>query len=369
MSLNKQETTSPALIIGEIGVNHNGDLDTAIRLVDAAADAGADLVKFQTFNTMQIVTRSARKAEYQIRNMGGEDNNQMAMLQALELDQPSHRVLIEHCQARQVGFLSTPFDFDSAKFLIDELGLKQIKVGSGDMSNAPHLLFLAQRGVDVILSTGMATMHETSIAMGALAFGYLGRKDKPSPAAFIESLTDPRGCELLARKTTVMHCTSNYPAPFDEINLAVMETLRKEYPCQIGFSDHSEGYAVAVAAVALGARMLEKHLTLDRKQPGPDHWASIEPSTFRDMVQAIREVERAVGSPDKIPTASEIATKAVARKSLVAATSIPAGEAFNESNLAIKRPGTGMAPELFWGLLGRKASRDYEPDDLISEPE
>lgn len=359
---------APIVVIAEIGVNHNGSLPAALELVDAAAGAGADLVKFQTFKSDKLVTKKARQAAYQTRNLGdaAHDGGQLEMLRALELDDDAHRQVAAHAAARGVGFLSTPFDADSTDFLIDGMGLTQIKVGSGDMTNAPHLLHLARRGVDVILSSGMATMEEVARALGCLAFGYLGGAE-PGADAFLRALDDPQGRERLARKVTLLHCTSNYPTPLDEINLAVMDSFRAVFPCPVGFSDHSEGIAVAIGAVARGACMIEKHFTLDRTLPGPDHRASIEPADFAAMVAGIRAVERAIGDPRKLPTASEMDTMAVARKSLVASAPIAAGEAFSAANLGVKRPGGGLSPEAYWSLLGRAASRAYAPDDLIEE--
>lgn len=355
------------VVIAEIGVNHNGSLDKAIELVDAAADAGADLVKFQTFRADKLVTPSARQAAYQQRNLGSSGNDgQLAMLRALELDDDAHLTIAAHAKRRGVGFLSTPFDPDSTDFLIDRMGLDQIKVGSGDMTNAPHLLHLARRGVSVILSTGMATMDEVKRALGCLALGYIGGEN-PGPDAFLAALDSPEGQDALRRKVLMLHCTSNYPAPFPEINLAVMDTYARLFPCRIGFSDHSEGIFVAVAAVARGAVMIEKHFTLDRTLPGPDHRASIEPAAFAEMVRGIREVEQAIGTSEKVPTPSEIDTMSVARKSLIATAAIAAGEVFGAHNLGVKRPGGGMAPELYWSLLGRKASRSYAADELLQE--
>jgi N-acetylneuraminate synthase len=352
-------------IIAEAGVNHNGDVDLALRLIDAAADAGADMVKFQTFKTTKAVTASAKRAEYQVRNTGLDDG-QIAMLQALELDEAAHRHLIARCKARGLAFLSTPFDDESTDLLTLTLGLQLVKVGSGELTNGPHLLRLARRGLDVILSTGMATLAEVEEALGVLSFGYTGDGD-PGAAAFAAALASPAGRAALTQRVTLLHCTSNYPAPTAEINLAVMDTFRARFPLRVGFSDHSDGIAVPIAAVGRGALMIEKHLTLDRGLPGPDHVASIEPPVFAEMVRAIREVELAIGAPEKRPTPSEFKTMAVARKSLVAARAIQAGEAFSPENLAAKRPGDGMAPNLLWELLGRPASRAYARDELIAE--
>ena len=352
-------------VIAEAGVNHNGSTDLALRLVDAAADAGADIVKFQTFKADKLVTANAPRAEYQARNTGVADDQQ-SMLRGLELDAAAHRRIVNHCKARGIVFLSTPFDDESTDLLTETLGLRLVKVGSGDMTNGPHLLRLAWRGLDIILSTGMATMDEVAEALGVIAYGYSGGQT-PARAAFAEALARPDLRHMLARKVTLLHCTSNYPAPADEINLAVMDSFRAAYPLPVGFSDHSDGIAIAIAAVGRGAVMIEKHLTLDRKLPGPDHVASIEPADFARMVLAIREVERAIGSPVKTPTPSERKTMPVARKSIVAARRITAGETFTMENLAIKRPGTGLGPNVLWDLFGKHAPRDFALDESVTE--
>lgn len=356
---------SAVTVIAEAGVNHNGKLDIALALVDAAADAGADVVKFQTFRADQLVTPSAGKADYQIRNTG-EANSQLEMLKALELDEAAHRRLIAHCAARGVAFLSTPFDFLSLGLLTDGLGLKQLKVGSGDLTNAPILLEMARRGSAVILSTGMATMDEIAELLGVLAFGYAGGKE-PGRAAFRAALASAEGKAALASSVTLLHCTSDYPATPDEINLKAMDTLAQAFGLPVGFSDHSEGIAIAIAAVGRGAVMIEKHLTLDRSMPGPDHVASIEPGDFKAMVSGIRLVERALGDGRKVPMPSELKTIPVARKSLVARGQIRRGECFSPDTLTVKRPGTGVSPVLYWEYIGRAATRDYQAEDVISE--
>jgi N-acetylneuraminate synthase len=352
-------------IIAEAGVNHNGRLDLALALVDAAADAGADVVKFQTFRADQLVTPTAGKADYQIRNTG-EANSQLEMLKALELDDAAHRQLIAHCGRRGVAFLSTPFDPLSLGLLTDGLGLKQLKVGSGDLTNAPILLDMARRGSAVILSTGMATMEEIAESLGVLAFGYTGG-EQPSRAAFRAAFASEQGRAALGRYVTLLHCTSDYPAIPDEINLKAMDTLVAAFGLPVGFSDHSEGIAIAIAAVGRGAVVIEKHLTLDRAMPGPDHVASIEPADFKAMVSGIRLVERALGDGRKVPMPSELKTIPIARKSLVARRQIKRGERFSLDTLTVKRPGTGVSPVLYWEYLGRAATRDYQAEDVISE--
>jgi N-acetylneuraminate synthase len=356
---------SAVTVIAEAGVNHNGQLEIALALVDAAADAGADVVKFQTFRADQLVTPSAGKADYQIRNTG-EASSQLEMLKALELDDAAHRRLIAHCAARGVAFLSTPFDFLSLGLLTDGLGLKQLKVGSGDLTNAPILLEMARRGRAVILSTGMATMDEIAESLGVLAFGYAGGKE-PGRAAFGAAFASTEGKAALAGNVTLLHCTSDYPAIPDEINLKAMDTLAHTFGLPVGFSDHSEGIAIAIAAVGRGAVMIEKHLTLDRGMSGPDHVASIEPGDFKAMVSGIRLVERALGDGRKVPMPSELKTIPVARKSLVARSQIRRGEPFSADTLTVKRPGTGISPVFYWEYIGRAATRDYQAEDVISE--
>lgn len=352
-------------VIAEAGVNHNGRLDLALALVDAAADAGADVVKFQTFRADQLVTPSASKADYQIRNTG-EANSQLEMLKALELDDAAHRKLIAHCARRGVAFLSTPFDILSLGLLTDGLGLTQLKVGSGDLTNAPILLEMARRGRAVILSTGMATMDEIAESLGVLAFGYTGGAE-PGRSAFAAAFASTEGKAALQRNVTLLHCTSDYPAIPDEINLKAMDTLAQAFNLPVGFSDHSEGIAIAIAAVGRGAVMIEKHLTLDRGMAGPDHVASIEPADFKAMVSGIRLVERALGDGRKVPMPSELKTIPVARKSLVARRQIRRGERFSPETLTVKRPGTGLSPVLYWEYIGRTATRDYQAEDVISE--
>jgi N-acetylneuraminate synthase len=353
-------------IIAEAGVNHNGRLDLALALVDAAADAGADIVKFQTFRADQLVTPTASKADYQIRNTG-EANSQLEMLKALELDEAAHRQLIAHCAKRGVAFLSTPFDPISLGLLTDGLGLRQLKVGSGDLTNAPILLEMARRRSAVILSTGMATLDEIAESLGVLAFGYAGG-EQPSRAAFHAAFASEQGRAALRRNVTLLHCTSDYPAIPDEINLKAMDTLSATFELPVGFSDHSEGIAIAIAAVGRGAVVIEKHLTLDRAMPGPDHVASIEPADFKAMVSGIRLVERALGDGRKVPMPSELKTIPIARKSLVAQRPIKRGERFSPDTLTVKRPGTGVSPVHYWEYLGRTATRDYQAEDVISEP-
>lgn len=327
-------------IIAEAGVNHNGDLDLAKRLIGAAAEAGADLVKFQTFAADRLVTRAAAKAEYQISSTGAGES-QHEMLRRLELTLEDHRILIDHCKSSHVGFLSTGFDVESVDLLV-QLGLEFIKVPSGEITNLPYLRHVGGLGRQVILSTGMATLDEVGSAIEVLERAGTSRKHM-----------------------TVLHCTTEYPAPMVDVNLRAMLTIRDAFGVAVGYSDHTSGIEVATAAVALGATVIEKHFTLDRNLPGPDHKASLEPDGLKTMVAAIRNVETAFGDGIKRPSPSEVKNRPIVRKSLVAAKPIRKGEAFTADNLAAKRPGTGISPMRWDEMLGREATRNYVADELI----
>ncbi len=350
-------------IIAEAGVNHNGSLDMAKKLIEAAANAGADAVKFQTFKAEKLVTRSASKAEYQTRTTDAA-KSQFEMIRELELDEAAHHVLIEHCRACGIEFVSTPFDEDSVDLLAKRFDLPRLKIPSGEINNAPLLLKIARTGKPVILSSGMSTLGEIEDALGVLAFGYSGN-GSPSLAAFRAVYCSVEGQAALRSKVTLLHCTTEYPAPLDDVNLRAMETISAAFGLPVGFSDHTEGIYVSIAAAALGATVIEKHFTMDRNLPGPDHKASIEPVELRELVRSIRQVERALGSSLKIPAPSEVKNMSVARKSIVSARQIRAGELFSAENLTVKRPGNGISPLHFWELLGRRAVRDFSADEVI----
>ena len=328
------------LIIAEAGVNHNGDLELAKQLVDAAADAGADLVKFQTFSAGRLATASAPKAEYQNRT-SDKEQSQFAMLEQLELADEMHEQLIDYCAERSIGFFSTGFDLESLDYLAS-VGAERFKIPSGEITNLPYLRHIGGFGKPLILSTGMATLGEIEAALDAL-----------------ETAGTPRS------QITVLHCNTEYPTPMQDVNLRAMTSIRDAFGVSVGYSDHTTGIEVSIAAVALGATVIEKHLTLDRNLPGPDHKASLEPDEFAAMVRAIRNVEQAMGDGIKWPSPSEAKNKLIARKSLVAAKSIKAGERFTPENLTAKRPGTGIAPMRWDEVIGRAARRDYAPDELI----
>ena len=356
-------TNGQVYIIAEAGVNHNGSLDLAKQLVEVAARSGADAVKFQTFKAERLVSRLAPKARYQTETTGAAET-QFEMIRKLELDEEAHRVLIEHCRACGIEFLSTPFDLESLELLAGRLRISRIKIPSGDISNAPLLLEIARTGKPVILSTGMSTLGEIEDALGVLAFGYLGLND-PGMASFRSAYRSAAGQDALRDSVTLLHCTTEYPAPFAEVNLRCLGTLKVAFGLPVGYSDHTEGIAVPIAAVACGACVIEKHFTLDRSLPGPDHRASLEPGELAQMVSAIRCVEQALGCGRKGPTPSELANLAVARKSLVAAAAIGEGETFGTGNLAVKRPGRGLSPMLYWDTLGCRAGRGFAADEEI----
>ncbi len=355
--------TTHTLIIAEAGVNHDGSPDKALALVDAAADAGADVVKFQTFDAKAVAGGAAKKADYQRRTTDVAEG-QLAMLQRLELPQAAHHALIAHAAKRGIEFLSTPFDEASLGFLLS-LKLPRIKIGSGDLTNAPLLHAAAQAGATLILSTGMATLSEVEEALGVLAHGYAQHKDPAGVASFRAAWRDPASRATLARHVSLLHCTTEYPCPITDVNLTAMATMRSAFQLAVGYSDHTDGFEISVAAVALGATIIEKHLTLDRDAPGPDHAASLEPDDFKRMVGAIRNVEAALGDGVKTPKESEVGNVPVARKSIVAARALRAGEIIGPADITAKRPGAGRPPIDYWSLIGTAAPRALEPDDPV----
>jgi len=329
------------LIIAEAGVNHNGDIEVAKRLIDVAADAGADLVKFQTFSAERLATQSAPKADYQNKTTN-QTESQFAMLKQLELSTDMHGVLIKHCQQRNIDFFSTAFDIQSLDYL-DSLGAERFKIPSGEITNLPYLRHVGAFGKPMILSTGMATLAEIGAALEAL-----------------ENAGNPR------TNITVLHCNTEYPTPMCDVNLRAMLSIHDTFGVAVGYSDHTQGIEVPIAAVALGATVIEKHLTLDRNLLGPDHKSSLEPYQFAAMVHAIRNVEQAMGDSIKRPSPSETKNKLIVRKSLVAAKPIYAGERFTAKNMTAKRPGNGISPMRWDEVIGRVATRDFAVDDLIS---
>lgn len=326
------------LIIAEAGVNHNGNVDLAKQLIDVACEAGADFIKFQTFKTESITTKSASKADYQQRGASGS-HTQYEMLKALELSESEFIEIYKYCNLKGIGFLSTAFDLESIKFL-KSIGQELWKIPSGEITNYPYLVEIAKTQKPIVMSTGMSTMKEVGEAIGVLK---------------------QHGCGEI----TLLHCTTEYPAPYEEVNLKAMEDLRKEFHVPVGYSDHTQGVAIPIAAVALGAVVIEKHFTLDRTMAGPDHKASLEPNELKQMIESIRQVEVSLGDGVKVPTPSELKNLAVARKSIVAKKSIKKGEIFSMDNITTKRPGTGINPMRWHDVIGKEAKQSFAPDELI----
>jgi len=333
-------TNHHTLIIAEAGVNHNGDMGLAKRLIDGGSEAGADLVKFQTFSAERLATQSAPKADYQNQTTDRVES-QFAMLKQLELSMQMHEVLFAHCQQRNVGFFSTGFDIQSLDYLAS-LGAERFKIPSGEITNLPYLRHIGGFGKPVILSTGMATLGEIEAALEA-----------------VETAGTPR------THITMLHCNTEYPTPMQDVNLRAMCSIRDAFGVAVGYSDHTSGIEVPIAAVALGATVIEKHLTLDRNLSGPDHKASLEPDEFAAMVRAIRNIEQAMGDGIKRPSPSEAKNKPIARKSLVAAKQIRAGEQFTDENVTVKRPGTGISPMRWDEVMLLRARFDFSVDDPI----
>ena len=337
MGINNKRDNMSVLIIAEVGVNHNGDINIAKKLINEAKSSGADIVKFQTFDSKNLASSKAEMAAYQKVNLGYEES-QAKMLSKLMLTKDDYIELARYCDEVGIMFLSSPFDIDSVKFLDD---LQDIwKIPSGEITNYPYLVEIAKTGKDIILSTGMSTLEEVDAALNVLKKNGAG-------------------------KITLLHCTTNYPTPMEDVNLKAMLTMRDRFGCDVGYSDHTKGIEVSIAAVAMGAKIIEKHFTLDRTMEGPDHKASLEPHELTQMVKAIRNIETAVGNGIKAPTETEIDNIKVARKSIIASKDIKAGEIFTEDNITTKRPGNGVSPMRWREVLGMKAKRDFSFDEMI----
>jgi len=356
--------SSSVFFIAEAGVNHNGSLALARQLVDVAAEAGADAVKFQTFKAENLVTASARKAQYQIDNTQ-EDGGQLAMLRKLELAHEDHEALLAHCRDRGIAFMSTGFDSESLAML-GAMNMPAVKIPSGDITCGPLLLQASRLRQKLIVSTGMSTLGDIEQALAVIAFG-LTRKGTPSSRAELEDAYSSReGRQALREYVTLLHCVTQYPAPPSSVNLRAMDTMRDAFGLPVGYSDHTLGLEVSIAAVARGATVIEKHFTLDRNMPGPDHAASLEPGALKELVRSIRAVEQALGSSVKAPAPEELGNRRVARRSIVASHAISAGEALSLDKLTSKRPGEGISPMDIWFLGDRIARRNFDADDLIT---
>jgi len=355
--------THRTLVIAEAGVNHNGSLDLALQLVDVAAEAGADVVKFQTFKADLLATAGATKAAYQVENTG-ESGSQLEMLRRLELSPEHHDVLVARCRKQGIRFMSTAFDSESLA-VVAGLDMPAIKIPSGDISCAPLLLQAARLRQPLIVSSGMSTLSDIERALGVIAFGLTSDAEPSDTSDFEAAYFSDAGQAALRDCVTLLHCVTEYPAPPSSVNLRAMATMRDAFGLPVGYSDHTLGTEVSIAAVALGATVIEKHFTLSRGMAGPDHTASLEPGELRGLVAAIRNVEQALGSPRKQPSREEIANRTVARRSIVAATPIRRGDILTLEMLSSKRPGTGASPMETWSLVGRTATRNYQPDDMI----
>ena len=328
------------IVIAEIGVNHNGNISLAKKLIDKASESGADIAKFQSFKPQNLLTGYAKKANYQLNN-SSEDESQFEMLKRLELSREDHLILIEYCKKKEIEFLSSPFNAEDLLFL-DSLGVRRIKIPSGEITNPILLKEAGSLNKQVILSTGMSNMKEVEIAFSLIVSGGITPKD-----------------------ITILHCNTEYPTPYEDVNLKAMLSIKNLLDVDVGYSDHTLGIEVPIAAVALGATVIEKHLTLDRAMDGPDHKSSLEPKEFLEMTRCIRNIEDALGKKEKKPSESELKNIQIARKSIVALRSIKKGEAFSLENICFKRPGTGISPMEYESLLGTKAKRIFEEDDLI----
>lgn len=330
------------VIIAEAGVNHNGSLENAFKLVDAAVEAGVDYVKFQTFKANKLVSNKAKKADYQIENTNNAEESQLQMLQKLELSEDDHESLITYCKSKQINFFSTAFDLDSLTYLA-KIGLDMVKIPSGEITNLPYLRKAANYFSKVILSTGMATINEISEALSVFLKAGISKEN-----------------------ITILHCNTEYPTPMRDVNLKAMLHIGKTFQTEVGYSDHTLGIEVPIAAVALGATIIEKHFTLDRTMDGPDHKASLEPKELHAMVLAIRNIDVAMsGDGLKEPSESELKNIDIARKSIVAQKRIAKGELFTEENITVKRPGTGISPMKWDSVVGQLASREFHEDELI----
>lgn len=353
-------------IIAEAGVNHNGNKKLALELIDIASESGADAIKFQTFKAENLVTPYAKQAAYQSLNSGVEES-QYQMLKKLELENEFYFDLESRCKEKNIDFLSTAFDLESLNFLVSNFNLSYLKVPSGEITNGPFLLSHALTGKNIILSTGMSDLKEIKKALSVLAFGYL--KKIETKKILEKDLTDAfnsiEGQNILKKKVTILHCTSDYPASINEINLGAMETIRDKFNTKVGYSDHSKGFLVSLSAAILGANVIEKHFTKNKKLKGPDHKASLNPKELKQMISLIREFEVIRGSKEKRPSKSEIKNLKIVRKSIVAKEKIKKGEKFTEKNLTFKRPGGGMSPMNLWKILGTKSKKDYEKEDII----
>ncbi|MBP0726733.1 N-acetylneuraminate synthase [Bacillus sp. RG28] len=353
-------------VIAEAGVNHNGSLELAKKLIEVARDAGADAVKFQTFITENEISMYAPKAEYQLENTD-DNESQFEMVKKLEFNKSQFEELIHHCKNCGIEFMSSPFDLESLDLLVNEFNLKTIKIPSGEITNPLLLLNTAIANCNIILSTGMSTLSEIETALAILAFGYIEKRIPATIQECFDTYFQPTSLELLKEKVALLHCNTEYPTPYEDVNLNSIETIRNTFGLEVGYSDHTEGIVISQAAVAMGATIIEKHITLDKDLPGPDHKASLNPKELNELIKGIRIIEKSIGNGRKVPTSSEYKNIQIARKSLVAATEINKGDLLSWDNVTFKRPGTGISPMEIFKILGKRSNRAYEYDEVIKD--
>ena len=349
----KKSKNENTYVIAEAGVNHNGDIKLAKKLIKVASDANADAIKFQTFKSSKLVSKFAPKAKYQIQNTKN-NSNQLEMLKKLELDYKDFIILRDYCNKKNIDFITTAFDLESLDFIVNKLKVKILKIPSGEITNLPYILECALSGLDIILSTGMSNLNEIKTALSVIAFGYLNSKNlksKPTFENFNRAFISKKGKKIIKHKVTVLHCSTEYPVPIEDINLNAMLEIANVFDIDVGYSDHSKGITVPIIAATMGAKIIEKHFTLDKKMKGPDHKASLNPNELKDMVIEIKKINVIKGMYEKRPYGSEKKNMVVARKSLVANKNIKKGEYFTQNNIIIKRPGSGVSPYKYWKIL------------------
>lgn len=364
MILNKK---NKIYVIAEAGVNHNGSIKIALKLVDKAVYAGADAIKFQTFKAKNIASKNSKKAKYQERTTS-KSETQFEMLKKLELKKEDYKKLKNYCKLKKIEFITTSFDHESLDFIVNHLKVKKLKIPSGEVTNGPLILSTARSGLEIILSTGMSSLQDIERALSIIAFGYIKKNHKTNKINmkyFNKAYKSQLGKKLLKEKVTILHCTTEYPAPIEDINLNAMLNIYNKFSLRVGYSDHSEGYLVSLAAASIGASIIEKHFTLNKNMKGPDHRASLNPKELEKMIKDIRKIEKIKGKFEKIAYNSEKKNILIARKVLVAKKNIKKGAKFTFENLTAKRAGEGTSPIKYWEFIGKKAKKNYIEDEII----
>ena len=352
-------------VIAEAGVNHNGDIELAHKLVDEAVKSGADAIKFQTFKAENLTSKKAKKANYQLQTTDN-DESQLQMLKKLELSKKDYIDLKSYAENKKIDFITTAFDEESLDFIVNDLKVKKLKIPSGEITNGPFLLSHARSNLDIILSTGMANQHEIKKALDIIAFGYINPDIKVTNIdQFVDAYENKDHIKILRDKVSILHCTTEYPAPLEELNLSAIHTIEENFGVRVGYSDHSEGIIASIVACSFGASIIEKHFTLDRNMKGPDHKASLEPEELKKMIEIIRKTGGMIGNGIKKPSLSETKNIEIVRKSIVTKKKITKGELFSENNITTKRPATGLSPMNYWDLLGKISKENYDEDEII----